>query len=168
MVVGKAGVDRLLAVLREAGYAPVAESADGAVVITRPDARRAPGRPALPRGAEPPAIGEDQLTELVRSIRAGDRALRTAQQSMPAAIDVPGVTTAATLGLLRDAAASNQAVLLGYVNAQGAASQRIVEPASVNGGYLHGYDHQRDEMRTFALHRITAVSILPDDALPDD
>ena len=166
VVVARAGVERMLAVLREAGYAPVAESPEGAVVITRPDARRAAGRPALPRAAEPPAVGDAQLTELVRAVRAGDRALRT--QAVSVAVDVPGVTTAATLGLLRDAAAANQAVLLGYVNAQGAASQRIVEPASVNGGYLHGYDHQRDEMRTFALHRITSVSVLADDALPED
>jgi predicted DNA-binding transcriptional regulator YafY len=141
-------------------------------VITRPDARRAAGRPALPRPAEPPAVGEAQLAELVRAVRAGDRAVQSAQrsaaQAVSAAVDVPGVTTATTLGLLRDAAAANQAVLLGYVNAQGAASQRIVEPASVNGGYLHGYDHQRDEMRTFALHRITSVSVLADDALPED
>lgn len=168
VVVGKAGVERLLEVLRDAGYAPVAESPEGAVVITRPDARRTAGRPAAARATEPPAVGATQLTELVRSIRAGDRALqRSAEHTVSAAIDVPGVTTATTLGMLRDAAAANQAVLLGYVNAQGSASQRIVEPASVNGGYLHGYDHQRDEMRTFALHRITAVSILPDDALPD-
>ncbi len=161
-------MERMLAVLREAGYAPMAESAEGAVVITRPDARRAAGRPALPRAAEPPAVGDAQLAELVRAVRAGDRAARSAAQAVSAAVDVPGVTTATTLGLLRDAAAANQAVLLGYVNAQGAASQRIVEPASVNGGYLHGYDHQRDEMRTFALHRITSVSVLADDALPED
>jgi hypothetical protein len=168
VVVARAGVERLLAGLREAGYAPMAESAEGTVVITRPDARRTAGRPPLPRATEPPAVGDAQLVELVRTVRAGDRALRSASQTVSAAIDVPGVTTATTLGLLRDAAAANQAVLLGYVNAQGAASQRIVEPASVNGGYLHGYDHQRDEMRTFALHRITGVSILPDDARPAD
>jgi hypothetical protein len=168
VVVGKAGVERLLGVLRDAGYAPVAESSDGVVVLTRPDARRTLGRPAPPRAVEPPAVGQEQLTELVRAVRAGDRALRSAAQAVSAAIDVPGVTTATTLGLLRDAAAANQAVLLGYVNAQGSASQRIVEPASVNGGYLHGYDHQRDEMRTFALHRITGVSILPDGTLPED
>jgi len=168
VVIGKAGVERLLAVLRDAGYAPVAESPEGAVVITRPDARRAAARPALPRPTEPPAVAESQLTELVRAVRAGDRALRSARRTVAVpAIDVPGVTTATTLGLLRDAAAANQAVLLGYVNAQGAASQRIVEPASVNGGYLHGYDHQRDEMRTFALHRITSVAVLGDDAFPD-
>jgi len=164
VVIAKAGVEQLLAVLRDAGYAPVAESPEGAVVITRPDARRTAGRPPLPRATEPPAVAETQLIELVRAVRAGDRALRSAQRTVHSpAIDVPGVTTATTLGLLRDAAAANQAVLLGYVNAQGTASQRIVEPASVNGGYLHGYDHQRDEMRTFALHRITTVSILPDE-----
>jgi predicted DNA-binding transcriptional regulator YafY len=167
VVVGKAGVERLLTVLREAGYAPVAESPEGAVVITRPDARRAPGHPSAPRVAEPAPMGAAQLDELVRMVRAGDRALRSSQRAVASpAIDVPGVTTATTLGLLRDAAAANQAVLLGYVNAQGSASQRIVEPASVNGGYLHGYDHQRDEMRTFALHRITSVQILEDDQLP--
>lgn len=162
VVVSRSGVERVLEVLRDAGYPPVAESADGAVLIVRPDARRAAARPALPRTSEPPGVTDAQLIELVRAIRAGDRA---AQKSAAAlAIDVPGVTTATTLGVLREAARANQAVLLGYVNAQGTASQRIVEPVSVNGGYLHGYDHQRDEMRTFALHRITAVSVLPEDA----
>ena len=167
VVVGRASADRVLEVLRDAGYAPVGESAEGAVLISRPDARRAASRQRLPRPVEPPAMGEAQLVELVRAIRAGDRAAQRAAVSSPA-LDVPGVTTATTLGFLRDAARANQAVLLGYVNAQGSASQRIVEPVSVNGGYLHGYDHQRDEMRTFALHRITAVSALPDDALPED
>jgi predicted DNA-binding transcriptional regulator YafY len=162
VVVSRSGVERVLEVLRDAGYPPVAESADGAVLITRPDARRAAGRPAMPRASEPPGVTDAQLIELVRAVRAGDRA---AQRSAAAlAVDVPGVTTATTLGMLREAARANQAVLLGYVNAQGTASQRIVEPVSVNGGYLHGYDHQRDEMRTFALHRITAVSVLPEDA----
>jgi len=162
VVVSRSGVGRLLDVLRDAGYAPVGESAEGAVLIVRPDARRAATRPALPRASEPPAVTDAQLVELVRALRAGDRA--TQKSAAALAVGVPGVTTATTLGLLREAARANQAVLLGYVNAQGTASQRIVEPVSVNGGYLHGYDHQRDEVRTFALHRITAVSVLPEDA----
>lgn len=163
VVISRSGVERMLEVLREAGYAPVAESPDGAVVVTRPDARRAANRPALPRAAEPPSASDSQLTELVRSVRAGDQAaLRSAR--IPAAVDgIPGVTTATTLGMLREAARENRSVLLGYVNAQGSASQRIVEPVSVNGGFLHGYDHKRDEMRTFALHRITSVSALAAD-----
>jgi hypothetical protein len=167
VVVGRASAERVLEVLRDAGYAPVGESAEGAVLLSRPDGRRVTSRQRLPRPVEPPAVSDTQLGELIRTLRAGDRAAQQAATTTPT-LTVPGVTTATTLGFLRDAARANQAVLLGYVNAQGSASQRIVEPVSVNGGYLHGYDHQRDEMRTFALHRITAVSSLPDDTLPDD
>ena len=47
---------------------------------------------------------------------------------------------------------------IGYVNAEGHATQRVVEPISVEGGYVKAYDHLRDEVRTFAIHRITGVS----------
>jgi hypothetical protein len=170
VLVSKAAVNRLLDVLRQAGYAPVAESPEGDVVLTRPDARRATGRSVLPRViVEPPVPNRDQLIEVVRALRAGDRALQEARRvnsSGPragradAVAEIPGLTTAATLGLLRQAAREGRPVWLGYVNAQGSASQRIVEPTAISGGYLHGYDHRRDEMRTFALHRITAVALL--------
>jgi Helicase conserved C-terminal domain/WYL domain len=167
VVASGAAVARVLEVLRRAGYAPVAESAEGTVVLSRSDARRAPDRPVLRRGpAEPPAPTEAQLAELVRAVRAGDRALRESRRvtvATPRLGEVPGVTTAATLGLLRQAARDGLAVLLGYVNAQGAASQRIVDPVSISGGYLHGWDHRREEMRTFALHRITGVALVNGD-----
>lgn len=84
---------------------------------------RGDGQAGAAGATEPPAVGAAQLIELVRSIRAGDRALRSsATRTVSATIDVPGMTTAATLGLLQAAAAANQAVLLGYVNAQGSAS----------------------------------------------
>jgi len=167
VVASRAGVQRVLEVLRRAGYAPVAESPEGSVVLSRPDARRAPDRPPLLRGPlEPPVPTEAQLAEVVRAVRAGDRAVRESRRVTVAAVGVegvPGVTTAATLGLLRHAARDGLPVLLGYVNAQGAASQRIVEPVSISGGYLHGWDHRREEMRTFALHRITEVALVPDE-----
>ena len=118
-----------------------------------------PGRAVI----EPPAPTDAQLAELVRTVRAGDRAAEQSRRTRPGAVrvpDVPGVTTAATLALLRQAATEGRPVLLGYVNAQGGASQRIVEPVSITGGYLHGYDHRRDEMRTFALHRVTGVVLV--------
>jgi hypothetical protein len=169
VLASRVGVQRVLEVLRRAGYAPVAESPEGGVLLTRPDARRAPDRSPLPRGlVEPPVPTEAQLAELVRAVRAGDRAMRESRRvSVAPGVEgvpgVPGVTTAATLGLLRQAAQDGLAVLLGYVNAQGTASQRIVEPVSISGGYLHGWDHRREEMRTFALHRITAVALLGED-----
>jgi predicted DNA-binding transcriptional regulator YafY len=33
-----------------------------------------------------------------------------------------------------------------------------VAPVKVEGGYVTAYDHAREEMRTFALHRITGVA----------
>jgi Helicase conserved C-terminal domain/WYL domain len=172
VVASRSPVPRLLEVLRSAGYAPVAESPDGAVVLTRPDARRASAHPQAPaRTAEPPAATTEQLAEVVRAMRVGDRALHESRHAAagnrPASLaDVPGVTSASTLGLLRQATQEGRPVWLGYVNAQGAASQRIVEPSSISGGFLHGYDHRREEMRSFALHRITGVALLGDDADP--
>jgi predicted DNA-binding transcriptional regulator YafY len=52
--------------------------------------------------------------------------------------------------------------MLGYVNAAGQSSSRIVEPLAVEGGYLSAYDHRSEERRTFALHRITEVGDLDD------
>jgi hypothetical protein len=165
VVLSRSPVGELLEVLRQHGYAPVAESPDGAVVITRPDARRASTR-AWPTGrlVEPPAPTDEQLDQLVRQVRAGDDAARRTRQTAIGST-VPGVTTASTLGLLQSAAAAGRPVWLGYVNAQGAASQRIVEPISVGGGFLHGFDHKNSENRTFSLHRITSVALVDDDQL---
>lgn len=55
------------------------------------------------------------------------------------------------------------AVWIGYVNAEGAASQRVIAPVRVEGGFVTAYDHTADEVRTFALHRITGVAELAED-----
>ncbi|KOT91559.1 DNA-binding protein, partial [Streptomyces rimosus subsp. pseudoverticillatus] len=67
--------DQLLEVLRAMGYAPAAESAEGDVLIARPDAYRTPPRTAptpVPDG--PPAPAGTLLEAAVRAIRAGDLA----------------------------------------------------------------------------------------------
>jgi predicted DNA-binding transcriptional regulator YafY len=51
-------------------------------------------------------------------------------------------------------------VWLGYVDAQGSGSQRVVQPVSLVGGFLQGYDELRGENRTFAVHRITSVALV--------
>ena len=167
VVVSRSPAKHVLEVLRQAGYAPVAESSSGSVVVTRPEARRAAARPPVARTMlEPPVPEEAQLAELVRTIRSGDRALQQSVRGRDVTgppYNVPGITTAAVLGLLRRAAREGRPVWLGYVNAEGTGSERIVEPVSVSGGYLHGYDHKRDEMRTFSLHRITGAALVDDE-----
>ncbi|MFF2779721.1 helicase-associated domain-containing protein [Streptomyces sp. NPDC058052] len=157
----------LLEGLRSMGYAPAAESAEGDVLITRADAHRTPPRTApapVPDG--PPAPDATLLTAAVRAIRAGDRAA-TAVRKEPAAPaasgGLPRTSAAETLATVQAAALTGSAVWIGYVNAEGAASQRVIAPVRVEGGFVTGYDHTADEVRTYPLHRITGVAELADE-----
>ncbi|MFD4787767.1 helicase-associated domain-containing protein [Streptomyces sp. NPDC058459] len=157
----------LLEGLRALGYAPAAESARGDVLITRADARRTPPRTApepVPEGP-PPADGV-LLTAAVRAIRAGDLAATTPLKAAgpgPAGGDLPRTSPADTLATLQAAVMTGEAVWIGHVNADGAASQRVVAPIRVEGGFVTAYDHTADEVRTYPLHRITGVAELAED-----
>ncbi|MEU2022618.1 helicase C-terminal domain-containing protein [Streptomyces sp. NPDC016469] len=156
----------LLDGLREMGYAPAAESADGDVLITRAGAHRTPPRSApapVPEG--PPVPDTTLLGAAVRAIRAGDNAATvvkaqpdTGLAAPPGAL--PRTTAAETLVTVQAAAMTGSAVWIGYVNAEGTASQRVIAPVRVEGGYVTAYDHTADEIRTYPLHRITGVAEL--------
>ncbi|GHF18096.1 DNA-binding protein [Streptomyces griseoluteus] len=157
----------LLEGLRSLGYAPAAESAQGDVLITRADAHRTPPRTApepVPEG--PPAPDSVLLTAAVRAIRAGDLAATTplkAPGPQPAGGELPRTSPADTLATMQAAVMTGEAVWIGYVNADGAASQRVVAPIRVEGGFVTAYDHTADEVRTYPLHRITGVAELAED-----
>ncbi|WNI23271.1 helicase C-terminal domain-containing protein [Streptomyces sp. ITFR-16] len=157
----------LLDGLREMGYAPAAESADGDVLITRAGARRTPPRAApVPVPEGPPVPDPTLLGAAVRAIRAGDTAATvvhkdTGPASAPGAL--PRTTSAETLVTVQAAAMTGSAVWIGYVNAEGAASQRVIAPVRVEGGYVTAYDHTADEVRTYPLHRITGVAELAEE-----
>jgi len=159
----------LLDGLREMGYAPAAESADGDVLITRAGAHRTPPRSApapVPEG--PPVPDTTLLGAAVRAIRAGDNAAtvvkaqtETGPAGPPGAL--PRTTPAETLVTVQAAAMTGSTVWIGYVNAEGAASQRVIAPVRVEGGFVTAYDHTADEIRTYPLHRITGVADLADE-----
>ncbi|MEU6809045.1 helicase C-terminal domain-containing protein [Streptomyces sp. NPDC046831] len=157
----------LLERLRAMGYAPAAESAEGDVLVTRAHAHRTPPRTApqpVPDGPPPPDA--TLLSAAVRAIRAGDLASTTPRKptSAPAAEGVlPRTGSAETLATLQAAVLTGEAVWIGFVNAEGAASQRVIAPVRVEGGFVTAYDHTADEVRTFPLHRITGVAELADD-----
>ncbi|MFF4079264.1 helicase C-terminal domain-containing protein [Streptomyces sp. NPDC001777] len=163
----------LLDGLREMGYAPAAESADGDVLITRAGARRTPPRtPPVPVPEGPPVPDGTLLGAAVRAIRAGDTAATVARKDTATASDataapsgsLPRTTSAETLATVQAAAMTGSALWIGYVNADGAASQRVIAPVRVEGGFVTAYDHTADEIRTYPLHRITGVAELADDA----
>jgi hypothetical protein len=158
----------LLDGLRAMGYAPAAESAEGDVLITRAHARRTPPRTApepVPDG--PPAPDDTLLGAAIRAIRAGDLAStaprRATGEPAPSGV-LPRTGSAETLATMQAAVLTGQALWIGYVNAEGSASQRVIAPVRVEGGFVTAYDHTADEVRTFPLHRITGVAELADDA----
>ncbi|WP_424889677.1 helicase-associated domain-containing protein [Streptomyces sp. XH2] len=168
VLAAQAAPDALLEGLRAMGYAPAAESAEGDVVVTRADAHRTPPRTApapVPEG--PPVPDETLLGAAVRAIRAGDMASTAERKPVaaPAPADggLPRTTSAETLATMQAAVMTGAAVWIGYVNAEGAASQRVIAPVRVEGGFVTGYDHTADEVRTYALHRITGVAELADE-----
>ncbi|WKU46401.1 helicase-associated domain-containing protein [Streptomyces sp. VNUA116] len=168
VLAAQAAPDELLEGLRAMGYAPAAESAEGDVVVTRADARRTPPRTApapVPEG--PPVPDETLLGAAVRAIRAGDMASTAERKPVaapaPAGGGLPRTTSAETLATMQAAVLTGSAVWIGYVNAEGAASQRVIAPVRVEGGFVTGYDHTADEVRTYPLHRITGVAELADE-----
>lgn len=164
----------LLEALREMGCAPAAESAEGDVLITRAGARRTPPRtPPAPVPEGPPVPDATLLGAAVRAIRAGDTAATVVRKETAEGAagaggatvsgSLPRTTSAETLATVQAAAMTGSAVWIGYVNAEGAASQRVIAPVRVEGGFVTAYDHTADEVRTYPLHRITGVAELAED-----
>ncbi|MFF2998483.1 helicase-associated domain-containing protein [Streptomyces sp. NPDC057950] len=158
----------LLEGLRSMGFAPAAESAEGDVLITRAHAHRTPPRSApepVPDG--PPVPDATLLGAAIRAIRAGDLASTSprkgARADLPGTGELPRTGSAETLATMQAAVMTGGTVWIGYVNAEGAASQRVIAPIRVEGGFVTAYDHTADEVRTYPLHRVTGVAELADD-----
>lgn len=175
VLASRTGQQELTERLRALGYAPMAESAEGELLLTRAESRRAGTRDRPPRqGGTGPAPDERLATAAVRALRAGDRAATASRRpvgrggSEPegAAVadgaDTPRSSAASTVAGLRAAAEASQPLWIGYLDAQGHASSRIVEPLRVEGGFLTAFDSTRDAVHRFALHRITGVATLDD------
>lgn len=161
----------LLEGLRQMGFAPAAESAEGDVLITRAHARRTPPRtPPEPVPEGPPVPDDTLLTAAIRAVRAGDLAATAPRRPRDGAGDtagsggLPRTGSAETLATLQAAVLTGEALWIGYVNAEGAASQRVIAPVRVEGGFVTAYDHTADEVRTYPLHRITGVAELAEPA----
>ncbi|MFD0691885.1 helicase-associated domain-containing protein [Actinomadura fibrosa] len=160
----------LLDGLRAMGLAPVAESPGGGVIITRPDAQRADPPPTaeIVRLRPDDTTDTSMISAAVRALRAGDEASRLGAEQARLRADAPAgepprSPAMATIELLRGAVERGGRVWIGYLDQQGQASSRIVEPVRVEGGFLTGYDATRAAVHRFALHRITGVSALDDD-----
>ncbi|MBB2748015.1 UNVERIFIED_ORG: hypothetical protein FHR35_007896 [Microbispora rosea subsp. rosea] len=140
--------------LRAMGYAPVAESLEGDVVVARADARRTEGQLAA-RVTASATPDPEVLAAAVRAMRAGDSRRRPVEAPEG---QVPRSPATATISALQDAIRQGSRVWIGYLDSQGHATSRILEPARMEGGYLTAYDETRATVHRFALHRITGIA----------
>ena len=144
-------LDVLLPRLRELGAAPVVEAADGTVRVTRPDLLRA--RTPREQRVRAREVRETvRVAAVVTAVRSGDRVARPSVRHR-----APTLTPSGSLAALRDAVEAGTTVLIGYVDNHGTASRPDRRPAAVEGGQLTARDHRADDVRTFAVHRITTV-----------
>jgi len=158
VVVTPYALHRLLDTLRDAGYAPVAEDASGATVLTKPQARRAPARSRPPRVPDTSmALDEVRLSTVVELIRQGDATARASRPNLD-----NQATPGQTLAVLQKALRERQRVWVGYVDSHGAMATRLVRPVSIGAGYLRAEDERSETMHTFALHRIASATLLTD------
>ena len=169
IVIATAPVTRVLDVLREAGYAPAAEAPDGEVITLGAANPRAPSRPpSRSIRSRSAADSGAQLTEVVRRIRSGEALTTLSRRIQPIAQQVPGVTSASTMALLRNAIREGQRVLLGVVDPDGTPSRHTILPISLAGGFVRGHESETQRLQSFPLHRLTAVSVVDDPDADDE
>ena len=162
VVVSDVPLDVLLPRLRELGSAPVVEAPDGTVRLARREAMRArtprrrqarrpgPSRdrrapaPGSPPGWPPPSPRSGPATGRPSTARPRPARLRA---------DDAGLDAGPAAGGGRDRLhgvdrVRRQPRLL---------AERVVDPVKVEAGWLSAYDHRTEDVRSFAVHRITAV-----------
>ena len=151
-------VDMLLPRLRDLGAAPVLEAGDGTVRLARREAMRARTPRGLPTdgSADPRARARlaARVAATVTALRAGDRAAD--HRPDPALLAAPS-SPAATLASLRQAVESRSSVWISYLDSHGSTVERVLDPVSVDAGWLSAYDHRTTDLQSYAVHRITAV-----------
>ncbi|MFL6161281.1 MAG: helicase-associated domain-containing protein [Jatrophihabitantaceae bacterium] len=166
VLVCAASINQLLDRLRAHGYAPAAETADGAVLTLATDAARVPARRQHTRlgRVRSTSISDSQLTEVIARLRASEKlAAAISSSTNRVSQQVPGVTSASILELLRTAVREELTIAIGYVDDTGTPSQRTLLPISLGGGVIRGHDPDDTRLRSYPLQRITTVSVLADD-----
>lgn len=151
-------VAELMTTLRAGGLVPAAEDGFGALLDLRSTPVRVKQRVAQQHWREPPAASADQLAALVDRMRSADRAAP--------AVHIDDAPIGDLLAQLRSAARDRRPIWIGFADAQGVSTRRIVEPITVTPGKLVAFDRTRGDVRNFPLHRITSVAVADDEPAP--
>jgi hypothetical protein len=149
----------IVELLRDAGFAPVHEGQDGAVVHAETPRRRAGARRRGPGPAVAP-VDRAFTQSLVSGLRAAEAtaAERRAEQEARPGPRIQAMDPVVTLSLLRDAVADRHGVWIGYSDAAGATTRHLIHPRQVDGGRVRALDESGHE-RSYSVHRITGATL---------
>jgi hypothetical protein len=151
-------------VLRECGYLPAGESANG-MILTGPKTNRALTKPRPPR-----VIGEVEIPETealmtaIRALRTGEkstyRQTRLRQVASEALGQLPRTTANETMEILNQFIIDEKTLSIGYADNNGGVTHRIIDPIRISAGALIARDHATGEVQSFRIPRITGVAPL--------
>jgi hypothetical protein len=151
-------------VLRECGYLPAGESANG-MILTGPKSNRALTKPRPPR-----VIGEveipdtESLKTAIRTLRTGEkstyRQTRLRQVASEALGQLPRTTANETMDILNQFIVDEKTLSIGYADNNGGVTHRIIDPIRISAGALIARDHATGEVQSFRIPRITGVAPL--------
>jgi len=150
--------------LRECGYLPAGESANG-MILTGPKSNRALTKPRPPR-----VIGEveipdtESLKTAIRALRTGEkstyRQTRLRQVASEALGQLPRTTANETMDILNQFIIDEKTLSIGYADNNGGVTHRIIDPIRISAGALIARDHATGEVQSFRIPRITGVAPL--------
>jgi hypothetical protein len=147
VAVSPAPIAETLAALRGAGFAPAAEDSSGAIVDVRTRGARVP----TPQRRRPYRSAPRPSSETLNAVVAVLRKVTAAP------FGNIRVDPAVTMSLLQRAVKDETTLVIGYLDAAGVATQRVVSPIVIRGGQLAAFDSASGRLRDFAIHRITSV-----------
>lgn len=146
-------VEDAVAILRDLGLHPVAETADGSVAHAPRRRARAPrrgaGAPVARRDATPALV-----TAAIATLRAGQSPADARAMSSTASEALEPMPATETMAVLRRAITGSLTVRLDYGDAEG-----LVDPLRLQAGMLTAVDRLTGEVRTYAVSRIVAADI---------
>jgi XPB/Ssl2-like helicase family protein len=152
-------LDDVLARLREAGLSPVAEDAQGTVIV---EARHDHQAPAIKRSIITQSRAALSATELARRLLADPHGLTGVAPVDSETFELLAQLNChlddAELELLSDAVDHHNDVLITYRDKNGSRSTRAIRPHQLYDRWLDSWCHLRNAQRDFTIANIEAVS----------
>ncbi len=161
VVVSPANRAVVLEMLRENGFAPVAEKMDGAVVIAPISHHRTPARRQRAAPTLSSLVDDESTQTLVAALRAGEEsaAYEQAREQAQPGPRLPSTEPAVALALVREASADGLGLWIGYADADGRVTRILFYPRRIEGGRAYGLVDGSNAERAFSIHRITGAAL---------